>query len=509
MSLQLKALSKQAAKGRVGAGRLTAQGTAAVSPLTIILTAITLGFGVLLQPATPAGYLMAAGILAVFAVGLTAMAEELENAGAFYSYVAAGLNKTPAAATALIALAAYTAIAVGLYGAFGPAADRIWRPTATDHAWWSMWALIGWALITGLSMLRIRTSTLILGVFITAEIGYVLALNIVLLLHPADGYDFSSLSPAPLLSATGMGSLMGAITGFVGFEILVTFTLVAVHQGKTVGRAIRAVLTIAAVLYGGSGLVMVINAGPDRIIQLAQQHPTDLFFRLAAPYVPAEVITLGQWLFVGSVFFAILAITTTVSRYTLTLAREGVLPASLRITFGDEVPFTAGLTQAGVTLVALVVCSLAGADPTRDLFFYATTAGGLGVLICMTLTAVAIAVYFHRHPGNRHWTRRRLAPWAAIILLTAVTLPSIAFFGEFVNADGIKAWAPITVYLAIGTTGVVWARRLRTHRPAVYAAIGNGGAASRDASPAEFAPRIERARHYAAVAKPLDRISDT
>jgi amino acid transporter len=73
--------------------RLFAYGIGAVTPLTVIVGAMALGFGQVRQLGTPIGYLLAAAVLAVFAVGLAAMARHLPNPGAFYAYVAAGLGK--------------------------------------------------------------------------------------------------------------------------------------------------------------------------------------------------------------------------------------------------------------------------------------------------------------------------------------------------------------------------------------------------------------------------------
>ncbi|MCY1144055.1 APC family permease [Actinoplanes sp. Pm04-4] len=453
-------LRQHATRHRLSTTRLTFHGLGAVTPLTIIIGAVPLGFGQLHQIATPAGYLLAAAILGIFATGLSTVAAHLPHAGALHSYVAAGLGAPAAGAAAIIALIAYSTILVGLFGAFGPAADRALRPAATDHAWWALWAVLAWAMIAVLTQLKARTNMLLLTILVTAEISYVLALNVVLLAHPADGYPLEAINPAPLLSPTGMGSLMGAITGLIGFEVPLAFALIAVHRTTTVRRAIRTILATTGLLYASTGLIMTITAGPGRIIALAQQHPTDLYFVLAAPHVPAWVIQLGVWLFATSLFAAMLAFATTIGRYTLTLARDGKLPPWLAITRHDEVPVTAGITQSALTLLALAVCVTAGADPAKDLFFYGTTAGGLGVLTCMTLAAVAVVAHLHRHPHGEKWRRRRLAPITATFLLIVITALSTLYFGDLVRTtDPVKTWAPALVYLAAGVSGALWIRR--------------------------------------------------
>jgi hypothetical protein len=64
------------------------------------------------------------------------------------------------------------------------------------------------------------------------------------------------------------------------------------------------------------------------------------------------------------------------------------------------------------------------AAPATDLFFYGTIAGGLGVLILMSVAAVAVVRFFHRHPlGENRW-RRRVAPIvSAAFLITMLRRP--------------------------------------------------------------------------------------
>ena len=345
------------------------------------------------------------------------------------------------------------------------------------RGWWSLWALFGWAAITVLGQLRLRTNAVIIGALVAAEILFVLVLDAVMLAHPAGGVvRYDALDPRLLANPTGAASLVGAITGLVGFEIPLTFALVAVNPRTTVRRAIQAILLVVALLYGGSAFAMSVIAGPDAIIAVAAQHPTDLFFHLGAAYLPVWVIRVGVVLFATSLFAATLAFYSTVGRYALTLAREGVLPRWLAITRADEVPVTAALLQSGLALIALVIVVQARLDPTMDLFFFGTVSGGLGVLILMTVAALAVIVFFGRGRHLENWWRRRLAPVTAAVFLTVITAASVAFFGDLLGTTSpVKTWLTPLTYLTAGITGVVWARRLKTSRPDVYAAIGHGG----------------------------------
>ena len=49
------------------------------------------------------------------------MSRHVANAGAFYAYVARGLGKVPGVGAAFVALIAYNAMQIGIYGLFGVA----------------------------------------------------------------------------------------------------------------------------------------------------------------------------------------------------------------------------------------------------------------------------------------------------------------------------------------------------------------------------------------------------
>ena len=81
-------------------------------------------------------------VLGLFAVGYAAMSRHVANAGAFYAYVARGLGKVRGVGAAFVALIAYNAMQIGIYGLFGVAmgafmADKV----GITIEWW------GWCLI--------------------------------------------------------------------------------------------------------------------------------------------------------------------------------------------------------------------------------------------------------------------------------------------------------------------------------------------------------------------------
>src|SRR5205814_9978601 len=115
---------------------------------------------------------------------------------------------------------------------------------------------------------------------------------------------------------------------------------------------------------------------------------------------------------------ALLACYDTVARYLFALGRERVLPGALgRTSHRTGAPKVGSLVQTTFALAVLVAYAVSGLDPIVYLFGWLTTIGGLGVLILMTTTSVAVVGYFARRPhGENLWPVRsprssRRWPW--------------------------------------------------------------------------------------------------
>jgi amino acid transporter len=213
---------------------------------------------------------------------------------------------------------------------------------------------------------------------------------------------------------------------------------------------------------------MSVIAGPDRIVAVAAEHPTDLFFHLPAPFVSPTVLDAAAVLFMTSLFAAMLAFHHTVARYTLTLAREGVLPRFLARTRADEVPVGGSIAQSALALVVLIGYVAAGLDPTTDLFFVGTVSGGLGVLLLMAVASIAVLRFFVRRPSGENVWRRIVAPVVSAAFLLPVSLVTVMYFGDMLGStDPVEVWAAPIAYLTAGTAGLIWGSvlRARSGRP--------------------------------------------
>jgi amino acid transporter len=446
----------------------------AMTPLTVVAGALPLGYGEVREKGIPVAYVLVAIVLAIFTVGLTAMARHVPNSGAFYAYAAKGLSRPAGVGTAFVALLAYNAMQIGLYGAFGVAAHNAAAIFGLKMSW-IVWALLGWALVSFLGLRQIDFNARILTVLVCAEVLIVLIFDAVMLGHPAGGsVTADTLNPGLIASAGGVSLLVGAVAGMVGFESPLVYAAEARDPRRTVARAIFMTLGVAAIVYGGSAWAMSVVAGPDRIIDVAAQYLNDLFFVLPDPYLPGALVDLGRIFFATSLFAAMLAFHHTVARYALTVAREGVLPPALART-RDDVPVAASSAQSALALVVLLIFAALVLDPTTDLFFFGTVSGGLGVLVLMAIASLAVVRFFRRDAHGETTWRRSVAPWIAAVFLILMLLLSVVFFGDLLDSDNpVKVYLPPLAFLAVYLLGVRWGRRLRRDRPPVYAAIGTG-----------------------------------
>ncbi len=472
------AVSRALAQDRLGLPAVLFFVLAGVAPLTVAAGVIPTAYATTGLTAIPAAFLVVGVVLAVFAAGYMAMARRITNAGAFYAFVTRGLGRPAGVAAAMIALAAYTCLQTGLYGALGPAAAAEAAAHLGVHAPWWAWALAAWAVVTMLGLLRVDIAGRVLGVLLTTEVVVIIAETIDGLAHPAGGrLSLATLNPAELARG-GLGTFgvlaVVAVLGFVGFEQAPVLGEEARRPQRTIPAATYLALGVIAVVYAGAAWAMAAHAGDDRVVTAAGQLGPGLMFSLGG----GALSQAAQLLFVTSLFAAALSFHNTTWRYMFALGRENVLPAALGRTSGNNIPRAASLCQSATGLIVIVAYALTREDPMAVLFFWFGVTGGLGVVVLLTVTSVAVIAYFarHRQDDETIW-RRLIAPALAAVLLGAIVVLALAHYATLLGvAPGDPAaWAlPASFYGLPALYGLAWALRLRARHPGVYATIGLG-----------------------------------
>lgn len=487
-------LSTTLAEERLGVPSVLFFVMSAATPLTVVAGVVTTGFAITGLVGIPVAFLVIGVVLALFSVGFVTMARHVTNAGAFYAYISQGLSRPLGVGASWVAVVAYNALQVGLYGLIGSAAAPLMSEWfGLDVAWWVI-ALVAWAIVAVLGQLHVDINGKVLAVLLIAEVAVIVVLSVADLFNPAGGtVTFDTLAPGNLFGS-GVGAIFAlAVLGFIGFESSVVFSEEARDPRRTVPVATFLSVALIAVLYTFASWAMSVATGPDRIVDESGAQSTELIFSLGGAHLGAWIVDVGHALLVTSVLAAMISFHNTTARYMFALGRERVLPAGLgRTSRRTGSPLVGSVIQSVIGFVVIVSYAVAGWDPLVRLFFWGGASGGLGILALIATTSVSVIVFFARNPlGETAW-RRVVAPVLASIALAIVGYLAVANFGTLLGPESPPElrWGVPAGYLGIAILGIGWGLVLRSRRPQIYATIGQG---ARSVTAAASAGAHERA----------------
>jgi amino acid transporter len=469
-------LSTALAKDRLGVAAVVFFVMSAAAPLTVVAGVVPTGLAVTGLTGISIAFLAMAVVLAIFAVGYVAMSRHIDNAGAFYAYIAQGIGRPIGVGASWLALLAYNCFQIAAYGGFGAIAQPLFKDWfGLDIQWWVL-ALICWAITAVLGVRDVAVNGKVLATLLVAEIILVVVFSFADVFSPNFHASSAPIDPGSLVGS-GSGALLAmAITGFVGFEQSVVFSEESRDPRRTVARATYIAIAMIAVLYGFASWAMISAAGDDVVGRAGTEGP-DLFFNVASDQLGTAAIHLGHALFLTSLIAAMISFHNIISRYTFSLGREGVLPRLFgRTVPGTGAPKNGSLAQSALGLFVIVLYAVMGWDPLVQMFFYGGSAGGIGVLLLITVTSVAVIGYFARKPSGEDFWHRIGAPVLGTILLLVMSylaLTNIAtLFG--VESGSGPTWVVPLAFGVVALGGILWALILRSTRPDVYAGIGLG-----------------------------------
>ncbi len=480
--------------GRIGAAAIVFFALAATAPIAVLLTIVPAAYALGGGSTVPLAFVVLGVVLLFFSAGYAAMAHRAPFAGAMYSYVTRGLGRPAGTGAAWVALAAYHAVQLGLYGVAGSAAApllRAWFDLTVP--WWGV-AAVCWALVTLCGPIRIEIGSGLIALLVLGEAAVAAGFTAANVIKPgSSGFPLSSIVPDPsAIDRPGLGLLLAVgVLVFVGFEITGAFAEESMRPRREAGRAIYPTVAVLALLLAAGSWSLAIAAGPDRIAALARTRGTELLFDLAAARLTPWAVTLGRLMLLTGLFAAILALHHAISRYLFALGRERVLPAALaRTARRTAAPRTASMVQSLVAGVLLVTAYLAGVDEPAALARALSVVGGLGILVLLLATSLAALLHLNQVPGNEGAWARFVAPTLSTVALGSLTwlvghhVPALLGVAE----GSIWRWLVPAVVVGVALLGAVHGLVLRWARPVIYAGIGQGGV------PVVVTPQIPRAR---------------
>jgi amino acid transporter len=469
---------------------------AASAPLTAVAGGQAATYLVTGNQGVPFMFIPLGIMLALFAVGYAAMSRHVTNAGAFYAYVARGLGKVQAVGAAFIALIAYNAMQIGIYGLFGVAMGAFMSDKIGIDLEWYWWCLIGGGVIGVLGVLQIDLNARVLAVLLILEVVVVALFDFAILADPGpQGITGTGFDPSVAFGTAVGATLTFCVASFVGFESAAIYSEEVRDPKRTVARATFIAIGLIAVFYALSSWLVGIAAGPDTIVDPVAlgaagfgapdaPDPTTVLFITGEDRLGAFWGDSASLLFATSLFAALLSFHNAVARYAFALGRERVLPRVFsHVQDRTGAPYVASLTQTVLALTVVIVFALADADPVLKLFTWLTNLGALGVLLLMAVTSFAVVAFFRKRPdADVSSFAGAIAPAIAGVALLVVLVLGVLNFNVLITGTTDAPTDTMTIVLPVilfggGLLGLLVGVWMKSNRPDTYARIGEGAGA--------------------------------
>lgn len=456
----------------LGVGSIVFMVVAAVAPLGAACAVIPLVFALSGNPAAPLYFIVAMIVLSVFAVGFTLMSRHVKNAGAFYSYVQAGLGKVAGSGTASLALVSYVILLISLYAYLGVAASAaIDQYLHASVSWW----VCSFAFLIIISLLGYRdieVSAKVLGVALVLEGLVVLVVDFAVFLKGGDsGVSAAPLNPSHMFNgAPGLG-LMFAFFAFVGFEATAVFRSEAKDPERTIPRATYIAIGIIGGLYAFTSYAVAIGLGATKAATAAAADPSNIMQSLAERYAGRVVHDAVTILLVTSLFACSLSFHNVVTRYQFNLANGRVLPKFLGEVHPKHLaPSRSSVVVTVLSATILGILTAAGLDPVLQIYTWLSGAATLGILLLMLLTSVAVVVFHQRGKGRDPIWNSVVAPVLSFAALAFVVYMIIHNLSLLVGSRTAAIWVCIGLAAAF-VVGAASTAIAKATSPQKYAQI--------------------------------------
>lgn len=469
--------------GSLGVGSIVFMVVAAAAPLTALGGGTPVGILLGNGAGFPSLFLIIGAALLLFSVGLSAMSRHIPRAGAFFSYVAYGLNPASGLAAAMLALITYTAVQVAVYCLLSLQLSVLLGSAGLELPWWA-YAAAAIALVGFLGYRTIDLSSKVLGLLLVAEIAVVIVLSVAIVLAGgAAGLSLEPFTPQQAFSGSPGVGLVFAAASFIGFESTAVYRDEAKDPKKTIARATYTALIVIAVFYALTSWALVMGWGVDGVVAGAAETLAngDMLQVTGATYIGGWYGTLISMLLITSLFACVLSFHNVLTRYFHSMSTAGTLPKALsRVHPAHSSPSYASLVQTVTAAAIVLVFVLFQLDPYAQAFTWFSGVTTLGFVALMALTCLAVIVYFARHRELEPsiW-KRAIAPGLGLIALLGFTVAVAINFplliGD-VDADGNPAPGGLTVFLiglivAFPAIGLVQAAVMRRRSLTAYQSI--------------------------------------
>jgi amino acid transporter len=451
----------------LGVGSIVFMVVAAAAPLAVVAANLPVLIAQSGNAGAPYYFLVCTALLVVFSVGFTLMSRYVPNAGAFYSYIQAGLGRVVGTGAAAVAICSYSMLLIGVTAYFGVAARNLLHTTVP---WW-VFSIALLALVAFLGYRDIELSSKVLVVALALETLVVIAMNVGVFIH--NGGAGRSLGVPVSTLGVGVPALgvMFAFYSFIGFEATAVFRNEARDPDRTIPRATYIAVVAIGLFSAFSAWCVVAGVGTDSVVQASADDPENVVLTLMRTVVGPIFADLARTLLVTSFFACALSFHNIVTRYVFALGQKKVLHASLgEVSAKHHSPSRASLVVTVFATVCLLASIVAGLDPVTVVFTLAGAASSLGVVILMTLVSLAMMVFFRRVDTGKGVWHTWIAPAISTVGLAVILVLVITNFSLLTGTQS-QAFGVMGFVLASFVVGAVGALVLRARRPDVYAVL--------------------------------------
>ncbi len=433
----------QLARGRLGALAIAAIVVSAVAPISVLAAGIPVVFAIQ-GAATPAMFVIAGALFALFAVGYVAMSRHMVNAGGFVAYVNRAFGKRAATAMSVVTLLFYLASIVAFYAISGAVAAM----TLGENVSIPLVTFCFLIVVAVLGVFGVSLSARLLVLLLALETVSVVILDIGLAIHGGpEGFSLAGFAPSAVLGAGfGIGLLL-AMVCYSGLEATVVFSEEAREPRRTIPRAVYSALVFVVVLYCVSAWLLSVQLGPSASL-IAPDQIGSFLFVAAAQAVGDGFATYLSYLVILSFLALFVGFQSLISRYVFALGRAGVLPVALGRTDGRGTPVRASILVTIAIAIVLGAFTFSGADPFTITYAWLVGLGTVGLLTALIVVSAAIIVFFARTRLETNVWSTKVAPALALIGFVLVLVVAFENYTILGGTDDSARWLLVLIPVA-------------------------------------------------------------
>ena len=448
----------------LGVAGITMTVVSAAAPLTVMagVAPVALAVG---GVGVPAAYLLTGVVLAIFAIGFTAMAAAIPRTGGFFVYIGHSFGGVMGFASAVVAIVAYNCLQIGVYGLFAIQTQAALDDLFGVSAPWPLLAAIAVLLVFLLGYLGIDIGAKVLGVLIVLESGILALMGVAIIAQGgADGLGFASFSPSNAFNSGTLATAGICFAAYMGFESTALYRAEARDPERTIPRATFLAVGFMALFYAFVVWSVVQAFGEAGFRAAAGEQGSALFFTTIGEYVGGWGEHAMYVLIVTSVYAGQLAFHNAINRYVYGMAVAGALPRVFARTNRSGSPAVSGAVQSVVALVVVLSFAAAGLDPFKQLLIGVNTPGVVGIIGLQVLASLAAVVFFVRRTDL---PRRRFliasSALAAVLMIGVIVYFTkyIAIFTGASHRMNVELMLVIPCVLVIGLLGGLVLQRRR------------------------------------------------